>query len=535
MPRWCVRFDPLPAATVLPFFPIVAKRKSSPQPLELPLLFAGPPPKLTGGEPSPPVAAAPAKLAKAAEAEPAPEVAAVKILTVTQLTRRVRALLERQLGFVWVEGELSNVRRQSSGHTYFTLKDEGAQLACVLFRGSARPDMPELADGLKVQAGGVLTVYEPRGQYQLVVEELQAAGLGRLQAQFEALKRRLAAEGLFDAARKRALPAFPRCVALVTSASGAALRDMLRGLDQRASWVRVLICPVKVQGEGAAAEITAALRWLGGLATTPAALEGPLPEVVIVGRGGGSIEDLWAFNEESVARAIAACPVPVVSAVGHEIDFTIADFAADVRAPTPTAAAQLVVPDGAALRRRLDELARALAIRVQTAVAHARSLVDLLSRRGLAREPLRHLAQRRQQVDEWSAALAALTGRELERAYERWQRAFQRLEARQPSALLEQQRQRRLWLEGRLHAVMRRHLDATAERLRRLGDLLRTLGPQGVLARGFSCTLGPEGKPLRRAADVRPGDRLRTRLADGVITSVVEAPSRSPKSSHAGQ
>ena len=309
--------------------------------------FSAPASSLTSNE----LVAAPAAGAAAPDAREAAvgvietredAVDALKVMTVSQLTRRIRTLLERQLGSVRVEGELSNVRRQGNGHTYFTLKDETAQLACVLFRGYAHAGMPALTDGSQVQAAGELTVYEPRGQYQLIVHDIEAAGAGVLQARFEALKRKLAAEGLFDAARKRVLPGFPRCLALVTSPSGAAVRDLLNILGRRAPWIRVLVFPVRVQGGGACQEIAQALTTLarplgGGL---------PQPDVIVLARGGGSIEDLWCFNEEEVARAIAASPIPVVSAVGHEIDFTIADFVADLRAPTPSAAAELIAPDG---------------------------------------------------------------------------------------------------------------------------------------------------------------------------------------------
>lgn len=479
------------------------------------MIFDGPPPQLTRA-PGPVASPAPAPATLPAEAPPRPA-----IHTVTQLTRQIRTVLERQVGAVWVEGELSNVRGQPSGHTYFTLKDEGAQLACVLFRQNARKRFPQLEDGLKVRVYGELTVYEPRGQYQLVVEDIQATGQGLLQAQFEALKRRLAAEGLFASERKRPLPRFPQCVGLVTSPSGAAVRDMLRILQARAPWVKVLIYPVKVQGDGAAEEIAAAVQWLGQWATQADA-SADRPDVLIVGRGGGSIEDLWSFNEEVVARAIANCPLPVISAVGHEIDFTIADFAADVRAPTPTAAAQLAVPDGAQLHERLSELASLLAARARTGIAHARALTELLARRGLAREPLRRLAQYRQEVDEAAEALQQAVRRRLDEAYRQWQSLNQQLEALRPAARLAQQRQQTSHLTTRLQAIVQHRLATAHERLKRLEDLLRTLGPQNVLERGYSCTLGPDGRPVRRASDVRPGDRLRTRLAAGEIVSRVE-------------
>ncbi len=443
------------------------------------------------------------------------------VWTVTQLTKRIRRVLESDLGHVWVTGELSNVRRQATGHSYFTLKDAGAQLSCVLFRGNAIRGMPAPEDGLRVQLGGEISVYEPRGQYQLIVHEMQVAGIGVLQAKFEALKRRLAAEGMFDAARKRPLPVFPACLALVTSPTGAAVRDMLSILARRAPWVRILIFPVRVQGDGAAEEIAAAIRRLGeaprfGL---------PRADVIIAGRGGGSIEDLWCFNEESVARALAESPVPTVSAVGHEIDFTIADFAADFRALTPSAAAELVVPDAADLRRRLETRARTLRAHVHEALRHARTIVDFHSRGPLVREPARFLAQSAQQVDSLAADLASAARSSLGARHDRLARIAQRLAAQRPAQVLAQRRQSAAHLQTRLHAAWLRHWTAAHDRFARSRDLLRSLGPQAVLSRGYTMTLTAGGHVLTRASQVRPGDRLTTRLADGAVESVVDSTS----------
>jgi len=283
--------------------------------------------------------------AEAIPAAPAPEPAPAApdepvVLSVGQLTRRITGLLEGGIGSVWVEGEISNLRRQSSGHCYFTLKDEESQLSCVLFARSAA-GKTDLRDGLQVQLHGKISVYKPRGQYQLVVRLVQSKGEGMLQALFVELKRRLAQGGLFDQERKNPLPRFPRRIGVVTSPTGAAIRDFLHVLHRRHAGVRVVIPPVRVQGKGAAAEIAAAVSEFsrGGDAIGPV-------DVIVVTRGGGSLEDLWEFNEESVARAIAASAIPVVSAVGHEIDFSIADFVADFRAPTPIAAAEILAADG---------------------------------------------------------------------------------------------------------------------------------------------------------------------------------------------
>src|SRR6266513_5493930 len=266
--------------------------------------------------------------------------ASSKVLTVAELTRAIRGTLETKFGAVWVQGEVSNYKLQPSGHQYFTLKDARAQIACVIFRNTMAPLRQPLADGAQVPVYGNVSVFEARGQYQLSVQILQPRGVGLLQAKFEALKRKLEVEGLFAPERKRPLPIFPRRVGIVTSPSGAAIRDMLNVLQRRAPWLQILINPVRVQGTGAAAEIAVAIRELA----TPNA-GWPRVDLIVVARGGGSMEDVWEFNEEIVARTIVDVGMPIVSAIGHEIDFTICDFVADLRAPTPSAAAELIVPD----------------------------------------------------------------------------------------------------------------------------------------------------------------------------------------------
>src|SRR5437588_9906859 len=278
-----------------------------------------------------------------------------KVFTVGELTRQIRGALETKFGAVWVQGEVSNYKLHPSGHQYFTLKDARAQLACVIFRNTLPPFRQPLVDGTQVQVYGQLSVFEARGQYQLSVQILQPRGMGVLQAKFEALKRKLEAEGLFDPARKRVLPKFPRRIGIVTSPRGAAIRDLLNVLRRRAPWLQILINPVRVQGIGAAAEIAVAIRELA----TPNENFAPV-DLIVIARGGGSIEDLWEFNEEIVARTIASVTVPIITAIGHEIDFTIADFVADLRAPTPSAAAELIVPDIIDLRRHIDACTRGL-------------------------------------------------------------------------------------------------------------------------------------------------------------------------------
>src|SRR3989440_799872 len=278
-----------------------------------------------------------------------------RVLSVTELTRSIRGTLETKFGSVWVQGEVSNYKLHPSGHQYFILKDARAQIACVIFRNTMAPLRQPLADGAHVQVFGTVSVFEARGQYQISVQIVQPRGLGVLQAKFEALKRKLEAEGLFDPARKRPLPKFPKRIGIVTSPSGAAIRDILNILRRRAPWLSILINPVRVQGTGAAQEIAVAIRELA----TPNESFAPV-DLIVVTRGGGSMEDLWEFNEEIVARTIASVTVPIVSAIGHEIDFTICDFVADLRAPTPSAAAELIVPDIVELRRQMDARMRGL-------------------------------------------------------------------------------------------------------------------------------------------------------------------------------
>ena len=292
-----------------------------------------------------------------------------EVYSVSDITADIRESLEDRFNGVWVEGEISNHRLPASGHHYFTLKDSGAQLSCVLFRGAAMKSRIPLSDGMQVQAYGNISVYEARGQYQLIAQVVQPKGFGDLQAKFEALKRKLEAEGLFDPIRKKRIPSFPQRIGIVTSPTGAAIQDMINVLSRRAPWVEVMIQPVRVQGEGAAEEIAAGVRAFeigAGI---------PRPDLIIVARGGGSIEDLWSFNEEVVARAIAEATVPVMSGVGHEMDFTIADFVADRREPTPSAAAENAVPDGESLMRHINLLQASLNGRVE-------GRIDNLSRQG---------------------------------------------------------------------------------------------------------------------------------------------------------
>ena len=442
----------------------------------------------------------------------------VEAVSVSRLVRRMKNVLEIEVGEVWVEGEVSGLRRQSSGHCYFTLKDERAAVSCVMFAGRARRWGAALEDGAKVRVFGEVSVYEARGQAQLVASKAEAAGLGDLQARFEALKRKLDKEGLFDAGRKRALPAFPRVVGLVTSPTGAALQDMLKVLSRRAPWVEVFVAPVRVQGKGAEAGIARAIEMLG----KPEGHGLPRCEVIIAGRGGGSMEDLWCFNEEVVARAIAGCGVPVVSAVGHEIDFTIADFAADRRAATPSAAAELVVPDRGELllgMKRQGEALRRLALgRVERVEERLRLMKGGVWRRGagqVLREPVLRVEEARGRLD--GAVEGALRGRaEVLRGMGATLRSLH------PRVVLRGKEERLGYFRERMRAGAAAALERLEKRLEGQGELLRALGPESAFERGFSITFGADGKVVRDPAQVREGEVVETRVRGGSFRSRVE-------------
>lgn len=413
-----------------------------------------------------------------------------KVYRVSELTRLIRMTLEDEFGTVWVEGELSNVHAHTSGHVYFTLKDETAQIQAALFRRERQQVRFELKDGLKVRVLGDVTAYEARSQYQIIVRHMEPLGRGDLQEAFERLKKKLQAEGLFDAARKKRLPLLPRRIGIVTSPTGAAIRDMLNILSRRFPNVYVLIAPVKVQGEGAAEEIAAAIDLLnarGGL------------DVLIVGRGGGSLEDLWAFNEEIVARAIARSKIPIISAVGHEIDFTISDFVADLRAPTPSAAAELVVRPKAEFEAELRHWAQRLSRALRQRVLELRNRLLRAERSDVFRAPRHVVRNQRQRVESLAAALRREIRHELER------------------------RQQRLdELAARLPRLAQRSLEAQRQRLKRGEVALTALNPRRVLERGYSITRRKRDQLVVRSADeVMPGESVLTLLARGWVESNV--------------
>ena len=416
-----------------------------------------------------------------------------KVFTVAELTRQIRGTLETKFGAVWVQGEISNYKLHPSGHQYFTLKDQRAQIACVIWRDTMLPPRQPLVDGTQVQVYGTVTVFEARGQYQLNVQILQPHGVGVLQAKFEALKRKLQAEGLFAPERKRSLPKFPRRIGIVTSPSGAAIRDMLNVLRRRAPWLQILISPVRVQGTGAAQEIAVAIRELA----MPNENWQPL-DLIVVTRGGGSIEDLWEFNEEIVARAIFNSAAPIISAVGHEIDFTICDFVADLRAPTPSAAAELIVPDIIDLHRRIDGCVRGLARQLLNRTRDAQQRLDH------ARETLhRCLAHK---IDSYKRGLLHIAAA---------------LQACSPARELMMRRNRFVDLHRRLVASPGRLLENARHRFRQMEGILRVLGPDATLRRGYSITTNERGKIIRTIAAVRPKMKIRTRVSDGEFGSEV--------------
>ena len=449
------------------------------------------------------------------------------VLSVWELTRSIRTLLESEVGSVWVEGEISNHRKQASGHQYFTLKDERSQLPCVLFRGnSGFVSGPALTDGLQVQLYGELTVYELRGQYQMVVQVVQGKGAGALQARFEALKRKLDAEGLFDADRKKTLPAFPTTVGLVTSPTGAALQDMLNILRRRAPWMRVIIHPVRVQGQGAAVEIAEAIADFNRRTvanSTDATLSGQgAVDLIVLARGGGSIEDLWEFNEEIVARAIAASELPVVSAVGHEIDFTIADFAADLRAPTPSAAAELIAPDTADLLRQLSAAKLFFDRQLSQYVERTRERMQSAVRISLLKEPLRRLLEARQQLDSAEELLTSHATNRLRDLRGQLDAQECSLRLHGPTHLIELRRQSITNSQDRLRSNLEHANGNVRGRLREAQRLLGVLGPQATLERGYTITTDHMGRVLRRASETSHGQPLTTLFADGQIESTRE-------------
>lgn len=439
-----------------------------------------------------------------------PEVPAVP-LTVSELTAQLKTIVEGTFATVEVDGQVSNHRPHPSGHLYFTLKDSSSQIRGVMFRSDARRLTFRLEDGQHVVAKGRLSVYEVRGEYQLICDRIAPHGLGALQLAFEQLKKRLAAEGLFDPSRKRPLPTLPRKIGVVTSLSGAALQDILRVLTARYPTAHIIIRDARVQGEGAAEELTRGLRAI-------AKVEGV--DVVIIGRGGGSAEDLWAFNNEGLARAIVACPIPVIAAVGHEVDFTIADFVADVRAATPSNAAELVVDRADSFRNRIDRAAERLTAATRRAL-DARRQRAMRSDARLRAYPTRVVLRQRDCQEYVLRMRHALLDR-VARSAQRFEGLRRRLEARDVRRVTADWRLRLVRTDARLRAVAQGRQQRADVRTRELAARLHALSPLGVLGRGYAvCWNDDRTGIIRSTRSVEPGDGVRVTLADGELRCTV--------------
>ncbi|MDH0703544.1 exodeoxyribonuclease VII large subunit [Pseudomonas toyotomiensis] len=433
-----------------------------------------------------------------------------EVLSVSQLNNRARLLLEDVFAGIWVEGEISNLARPASGHIYFTLKDSQAQVRCALFRQNAARVRQALRDGLAVKVRGKVSLFEGRGDYQLILDAVEPAGDGALRLAFEALKEKLGAEGLFSTERKIALPAHPKRIGIVTSPTGAVIRDIISVFRRRAPQVELNLIPTAVQGREATAQIVRALQRADAQGF----------DALILARGGGSLEDLWCFNEEAVARAVAACVTPIVSAVGHETDVSIADFVADVRAPTPSAAAELLAPDSSELVQRLHNLQRRLVLQMQGRLARERLRLEGTSRR--LRHPGERLRQQAQRLDDLDMRLRRAFNQQLANQRERLARLDARLAAQHPGRNLALLRQRLDGLATRLPRAMQSQLRSQRQQLGALAAQLQIVSPLATLGRGYSILLDERGQAVRRAAQTRPGQRLKARLSEGELDVRVE-------------
>jgi exodeoxyribonuclease VII large subunit len=437
------------------------------------------------------------------------------VLTVSDVSERIKIVLEDTFFDIWVEGELSNLRLPSSGHMYLTLKDERSQLRAVLFKMQRRYLRFDPKDGMSVIARGRIALYEPRGEYQLVIDYMEPKGVGALQVAFEQLKARLAQAGFFDPARKRPLPMLPRAIGVVTSPTGAAIHDMLQILRRRFANLQVCLYPVRVQGDGAAEEIARGVEALNRY---------PGIDVIIVARGGGSLEDLWAFNEETVARAIYASAIPVISAVGHEIDYTIADFVADVRAPTPSAAAELVIRHKAELHAELQVAAQ----RLERAMSHRldamRARLEACRQRRVLKDPWAPLRTLEQRLDELGARLVRAIHTQVRLSQEGLERCEAAVTHLSPLLQVGLGRERLTALERRLIAAQASGIRRGREDLERLMATLQALSPLAVLARGYSiCRHRSDGQVIREAQAVTPGTPIAITLWQGSLQCTVDA------------
>jgi exodeoxyribonuclease VII large subunit len=440
-----------------------------------------------------------------------------QVLTVSELTRRVKRELEDRVGQVWVEGEITNLRRQSSGHMYFSIKDASTQLSCVIFRGTRATHKELIEDGQKVVLQGDLTVYEARGQYQLIVRLVEMQGLGALQAKFEKLKADLNKEGLFDEVHKRDLPEVSKRIGIVTSLSGAALHDVLHVVRRRQPSLQIVLVDSRVQGKDAGLEIVQGIEWLNIWSRTE-----PL-DLILITRGGGGLEDLWAFNEEALARSIFASEVPVVSAVGHEIDFTISDFVADARAATPSAAAEIITAGAVAFRERLVTVSGRLRRLVFRYSEIMQSQIQTMSHRLTRCHPRQQFQQKMQRVDELHddllrAAHSVWAGNE-----EKSKNLNNRLMRLRPGQILDRKRGRTGQLGDRMMSISSRRVENAVQRIAGLSGKLRLLGPNNVISRGYSIVRDAKtGAILRSVKKVKTGHKLKSIVADGEIESTVD-------------
>ena len=440
------------------------------------------------------------------------------IYSVSELTRKIRNLLEYKIGEVWVEGEISNLRKQASGHQYFTLKDAKSQLSCVLFRGNASKMALDLNDGQEIEVRGDLSVYEPRGNYQLIVRNAQLKGQGSLQLQFEALKKKLNAEGLFKEETKSSIPSFPDTICIVTSPTGAAVRDMISVLQRRAPWVKIVVYPVLVQGNQASSQIVEALNNL-----TKWTKKGDLNiDTIVLTRGGGNLEDLWPFNEETTARAIHEIDIPIISAVGHEIDFTISDFVADLRAPTPSAAAEILVPEKNEVHRRLNHLINKIESLTMNSIDRWNEQLNYLGSKTLINQPLRFLSDLEQQVDWKSESLRSVIHEVIRSKTDDLSNYSVQLSRYHPARQIEEISGKIDLLKKSLTHSLSINLNSVVERYEKSEIAIKTLGPDSVLDRGFSLTLDANGKLITSTDKVKPGDLMTTRLKNGTIKSTAQ-------------
>ncbi|MDX1537444.1 exodeoxyribonuclease VII large subunit [Arsukibacterium sp.] len=435
------------------------------------------------------------------------------IYTVSRLNSEVRLILELQFQRLWLVGEVSNFVQAASGHWYFSLKDQAAQVKVAMFKQANRNASVKPQNGQQILIRARISVYEPRGEYQLLAEMIEPAGDGLLKQQYEQLKNRLQAEGLFDEARKQPLPAHINRVGVITSPTGAAIRDIVSVLQRRAPGIEVIIYPCLVQGEQAAGQLRQMLS---------TAIRRDEVDVLIIGRGGGSLEDLWCFNDEQLARAVAACPIPIVSAVGHEIDFALTDFVADVRAPTPSAAAELVSPDQSHLLERLRRLQSALVQAQRSKLNHLKPDLKQLEQRLLALHPKRRLQQQQQRLDELQLRLNRTINQQLANAKRQQQYLQQSLQHLSPAKAIKQQHEQLQQLQQRLQRGISQQLSQQQQTLGRLSNQLNTVSPLATLARGYSITFDDKQQVLTSSKQLKTGDKVAIKLAEGGFDAEVK-------------